>query len=438
VDDIDKWLNDLGLGRYADTFARNEIDIGSLQLLSDQDLRAMRVPLGPRKRILAAIESLTTLNAQEAAPAESEDPSTAPAERRQLTILFCDLVASTEYADRMDPEDFRRLIQMYLKRCSAVVKRHNGQVVSYVGDAVMALFGYPAAEEDDAERALHAAFDMLEVVTGMGTARGLPLQVRVGVASGLVVVGRLPGAPTGVSTVAFGHVNHLAARLQTLAQPHTILTDEATYRATVGAFTFADSGRHTLKGFAEPVQVWQVREVRALESRFAKRTLLSELIGRDREVQLLVQRWDRVVSERRDQAAVISGEPGIGKSRLLHEVQRRVPPCTRLLFQCATAFSNSTLYPFLTELKRHGGIRDEDFAQTKLQKVETIISVSEVATATSLPIFASLLSIPSEGLYSPSEMNPARQRNITRLVLLDWIGHFARIRPILIFIEDEQ
>ena len=204
MDDIAPWLMALGLEQYIEIFRKHEIDLQSVTLLSDRDLLEMGVALGPRKKILAAIASLP------AGISGAVQTDTPAAERRHLTILFCDMVGSTEYADRLDPEDFRRLVERFLQTCDVAVQRHKGSVASYIGDAVEAYFGYPVADEDDAERALLTGLEILETVAAIVDAQGQPLRVRLGVASGQVVVGNLVGARAGVSIVAFGHVAHLA------------------------------------------------------------------------------------------------------------------------------------------------------------------------------------------------------------------------------------
>lgn len=433
MDDIGPWLTALGLGHYAESFRRKEIDLESIALLTDRDLEEMGVALGPRKKILAAIASLP--RASLSAPKQTDLPV---AERRHLTILFCDMVASTEYADNLDPEDFLRLMEKFLQTCSAIVQRHKGLVASYLGDAVKAFFGYPVADEDDAERTLLAGLEILKTVADMADVHGRPLRVRLGVASGEVVVGGFPGASARIAIEAFGHPVHLAARLQTLAAPDTILADTATFQAAKGAIEFADFGQHALKGFGDPIQVWQARQARSLPSRFARRTQLANLYGRDHEVRQLTDSWEEVSKRRRGQVVVISGEAGIGKSRLLHELKERLQIPTQLVVQCYPAFENSTLYPFMTELKRQAGIIDADTIDDKLRKLRAALSISEVPIDTTLPIFANLLSIPIAEPDSVSDIGSERHRIITKKVFTDWIFHHARESPLLILFEDEQ
>jgi class 3 adenylate cyclase/tetratricopeptide (TPR) repeat protein len=426
MDDVARWLRGLGLQQYAETFDANKIDFDSLCLLSDQDLQQMQVPLGPRRKLLAAIGALTELNRPVVVQSQGD------AERRHVTALFCDLVASTEYAVRLDPEDFLDLTNRYIERCSSVIRDHNGTVVSVIGDAFLALFGYPTAEEDDADRSLRAALDILRIAPSIEVPDGPPVQVRVGIATGLAVAG---GADSG-RVSASGPIPNLAQRLQTAAAPQTILIDQRTYDATAGAFEFTDLGLHTLKGFAEPVQAWRVEQSRLLESRFAKKTRLFKLVGRLPQLHSIVQLWDGVV-QGRGRIVVLSGEPGIGKSRLAFEVRQQIRQCTHLALQCSANFSNSALFPFLTLLKRNAGIRAEDPARIRLDKLEAILATSEAPKEMSISIFARLLSI-DQTEFPLSELSSLRQQGICRRVLLDWLHHMCTINPVLISFEDVQ
>jgi class 3 adenylate cyclase/tetratricopeptide (TPR) repeat protein len=360
------------------------------------------------------------------------------AERRYLTILFCDMVGSTEYADRLDPEDFQHLIESFLQTCSSVVQSRKGVTASYIGDAIQAYFGYPIAGEDDSEFAVLAALEIIDAVATISAERGFPLEVRVGIASGQVVVGEFMGAPSGVSTVAFGHVAHLAARLQVLAKPNTILVDAATFEAASGAVDFTQFGKHELKGFAEPVQVWQVRRARTLPTRFAKRARMTKLCGRNDEMRLLMELWESVLRDKRGRAVLVSGESGIGKSRLLNEVQQRLRSFPRLTIQCSPTFENSTLFPFLAELQRIAMVEDSDSTGEKLRKLGNRLAQGPVSNDISLAIFSNLLGMPATSPNRLEGISAERQRNIAEQVFIDLIRSLASATPILILFEDEQ
>ncbi|MDM9625612.1 adenylate/guanylate cyclase domain-containing protein [Rhizobium sp. S152] len=427
MDDIAHWLERLGLAHLAPLFARAEIDMESLRLLTEADLKEMQVVLGPRRKILAAIKQLV---AEDAAAATS-------VERRSLTILFCDLVGSTEYATSLDPEDFTKLTQAYLAECTSAVRDHNGIAANYIGDAFQALFGYPVAEEDDAERALELAFDILRLVPDIAVPDGSSLRVRIGIASGLVVVGDFIGAPAGVSTVALGSIPNLAQRLQSLAEPQTVLTDQKTHDAASGAFDFTDLGMRRPKGFPADVHVWRADAPKMVENRFSRRLQLTELVGRQSEIDELVGLWRTMNADSRGRAAVIIGEPGIGKSRLVYEVQRRLGPCRQMTLQCAGAYANSPLFPFLTLLKRHAGIDAADPPETALAKLEAVLSLSDIALSDSLPTFAELLGI-EQSRYAMPRLVPSRQRHLSRRILIDWLRHVTDEGPVLLSIEDEH
>jgi class 3 adenylate cyclase len=407
--DIGPWLTALGLERYIEIFRKREIDLEIIPLLSELDLREMGIPLGPRKKILHASVFLPA--AEYRSPVRTDVRS---AERRHLTILFCDLVASTEYAERLDPEDFGHLVERFVQSCTTILQRHGGLVANYQGDAISGYFGYPVADEDDTERALIAGLEILCTVSGIAEPGGSPIQVRLGVASGHVVVGNLLGAPTGVSIVAFGHVPHLAARLQALAQPNTILTDTATYHAASGAIEFEDFGKHRLKGFSDLIQAWRPIRARVLSSRFAKRATWTRLVGRDLELRQLLRSWEEVSTTRQGKAIVIAGEAGIGKSRLLNEFQQRLANSNQMMLQCFPAFEHSTLYPFLTALKNNAGIEDNDNTEDKLQKLRSELRANDIPISTALSILSNLLSISATGTEVVVDISSERYRNITK------------------------
>ena len=422
-----------GIGQFWDAFRERGISAQNLPLLSERDLREMGIPDGPRETLLKAITSL-----QPALNDPRVKLDMPVADRRHLTVLFCDMVGSTEYAENLDPEDFRQLMETYLQACSRIVQHHNGSVASYVGDAIKAYFGYPTAEEDDAERAVLTALDILAEVKSLGNGLNRPLQVRLGIASGQVVVGNILGAPSGVSLVAFGHVTHLAARIQALAEPNTILVDTSTFQASNGAIEFNQFGEHELKGFADPIPLWRVEGVRLLPSRFARRLKLATMYGRDQEINQLLTCWNQVCATGKGKAVVVSGEAGIGKSRLLNELLQRLQLPNHLLFQCSSNLSSSTLHPFVTELKRRAQIVEANSSQTKLQKLQDEFSIPNVGDDLLGPIFANLFSVSTANSSTTSDISSERHRTATKQIFVDWISRLAQTRPLLIIFEDEQ
>ncbi|MDX0524349.1 putative ATPase [Sinorhizobium medicae] len=427
MSDVTTWLAEIGLQHLAGKFADAQIDFDTLALLSEQDLRELGIPLGPRRKLLAAIAAL----GRSVRP-QGSDPT--PVERRQLTILIGDMVGSTEYASRLDPEDVSQLTQTFLSRCSALAKTHGGFVANYVGDALQVLFGFPAAEENDAERAIHLAFDIVAAVPQIETPDSSRLGVRIGVASGLVVVGDIEGAPAGISTVAFGHVPNLAQRLQAIAEPNGIFVDENTFRATASAFAYADIGEKTLKGFSDPVHVRRALKPIAREYRFAGELRSTPLVGRRSELQAVEALWDAVRADRHGRVALISGEPGIGKSRLLFEVGRSFPGVKALVAQCAPAFANSALYPFLRLFKQEVGITED--ALLSSDRLRAALSSSTIPLSVSYPIFTRLLTVEPD--YEPSRLASSQQEAAISQVFSGWLRQLSSAGPLMLFVEDEQ
>src|SRR6202049_3974701 len=310
--DIAAWLQGLGLERYEPAFRANEIDARALSNLTPDDLKDLGVILvGHRRRLLDAIDALGS-----AAPAFLEAPAPADAERRQLTVMFCDLVGSTELSARLDPEDLREVIAAYHRSVAKAVSGFDGFVAKYMGDGVLVYFGYPRAHEDDAERAVRAGLALIDAV-GRLDVKSVKLQARVGIATGLVVVGDLIGEGSAQEQSVVGETPNLAARLQALAEPDTVVIAAGTRRLVGDFFEYRDLGAVEVKGIAAPVPAWQVLRPSAVASRFEalRGSTLSRLVGRDEEIDLLLRRWARAKAGD-GQVVLISGEPGLGKSRI--------------------------------------------------------------------------------------------------------------------------
>jgi class 3 adenylate cyclase len=311
---IADWLKKLGMSEYAEKFAENDIDMSVLPDLTDHHLKDLGVSLGHRLKMLRAIRDVSGASVAvmgPSAPVPTEPIRRDEAERRQLTVMFCDLVGSTALSARLDPEELREIIGAYHRCCTALVERNGGFVAKYMGDGVLAYFGYPRAHEHDAERAVRAGLGIVEAVPKLQTAVGVPLQVRVGLATGLVVVGDLIGSGAAQEQAVVGETPNLAARLQALAEPGAVVISASTRRVIGGLFECRNLGTVSLKGFAENVPAWQVLGAGAAESRFeALRATTTPLIGRDEELDLLMRRWEQ--AKRGDGCAVlISGKPAI-------------------------------------------------------------------------------------------------------------------------------
>jgi class 3 adenylate cyclase len=327
--------------------------------------------------------------------------------------MFSDLVGSTALSERMDPEDMRQVISAYQKCVAEIVRGFDGFVAKYMGDGVLVYFGYPHAHEDDAERAVRAG---LAAVEGVGKLRSAePLQIRVGVATGLVVVGDLIGSGAAQEQAIIGDTPNLAARLQGIAEPNTVVIAESTRKLLGNLFELADLGAKELKGISEPAQAWVALRPSSVESRFeAMRTAMTPLVGRDEEIALLLRRWEQ--SKAGEGCVVlIAGEPGIGKSRVAQTIVERVSaePHTRLRYFCSPHRQDSAFYPSITQLERAAGFRREDTPAQRLDKLEAVLAQGTNDLSQSVPLFADLLSIPTGDRYPPLNLTPQKRKEKT-------------------------
>jgi len=439
VPTIADWLGSLGMSEYADRFAENGIDFSVLGHLNDQDLKDIGVLLGHRRKMLASIAALagTAPAAPQSAPVAKPKPADT-AERRQLTVMFVDLVGSTALSTRLDPEDLRGIIGAYHRRTTEFVERNGGFVAKYMGDGVLAYFGYPRAHEHDAERAVRAGLMLIHEVPKLVTAAGSPLQVRVGIATGLVVVGDLLGEGAAQERAVVGETPNLAARLQALAEPGAVVISSSTRGLIGGLFEYRDLGTVALKGLGENVPAWQVLATSAAESRFeALRASTTPLVGRDEEIDLLTRRWEQ--AKRGDGCVVlISGEPGIGKSRIAQTMVGRLSgePHSRLRYFCSPHHQDTALYPSIMQLEHAADFQPHDPAERRLEKLEAVLAQSTNDLAECVPLIADLLSIPTGDRYPPLQLTPQKRKEKTLRALISQGEGLAARQPVLMVFED--
>jgi len=417
--DIGGWLRELGLERYEQAFRENEIDLRVLPELTADDLKELGVAaIGHRRLMLKAIADLAASAGRTAAedvPAVPTANATADAERRQLTVMFCDLVGSTTLSARLDPEDLRAVIGAYHRCVAAVIEGTGGFVAKYMGDGVLAYFGYPRADEHDAERAVRAGLQLVEAVAGLDTPAEARLRLRVGIATGLVVVGDLIGQGAAQEQAVVGETPNLAARLQALAEPGTVVIAPSTRRLTGGLFDYDDLGPVEIKGLAALVEASRVLCESGAESRFeALRAARTPLVGRDEELPLLQRRW-RQTRAGEGCVVLVSGEPGIGKSRLAQTLVEQLSgePHTRLRLFCSPHHQESALYPTITQLERAAGFRREDTADQRLDKLEAVLRQAASDLGEAAPLIAALLSLPTSERYPPLDLTPQKQKEKT-------------------------
>src|SRR5215467_13136746 len=435
---VREWLASLGLSEYADRFAEHRIDFSILQDLTDKDLKEELgiVPLGDRRRLLQAIARIA--GAASATPQLAPGSDSSPrdeAERRQVTVMFADLVGSTALSTGMDPEDLREIISAYQKCVAETVHHFGGFVARYVGDGVLVYFGYPHAHEDDAERAVRAGLELITVVAGLKACA--PQQVRVGIATGVVVVGHLIPSGESEERGMVGDTPNLAARLQSIAEPNMVVIAESTRRLLGSFFQLDDLGMRSLKGIARPVRAWAVLQASSVASRFEAlhATGLTALVGREEEFELLRRRWFKA-TDGEGQVVLLSGEAGIGKSRLTSAFVELLAgePHIRLRYSCSPQHTDSALYPIIGQMERAAGLAREDSSRAKLDKLDGLLKQTSTS-AQDAALFAEMLSLPNDGRYPAVELTPQRRQR-TLEALVSQIEALARSSAVLMVFED--
>jgi len=442
------WLAGIGLERYAQVFEENDLDLNIVSELTDADVRELGITsMGHRKALLRAIEALEVPSPsadsesdQSALPSPGTKSIAAHAERRQLTVMFCDLVDSTVLSQRLDPEDMREVMGAYQDAVAGAIGRYDGHVAKFLGDGVLAFFGYPQAQEDQSERAIRAGLDAIMAVGHLQLGDSLKLAARVGIATGQVVIGDLVGQTASETGAVAGETPNLAARLQDVASPNQVVIGDTTRRLVRGTFQLEELGQRSLKGFLDPVSVWRVVAEQAAESRFeaSHRRTLSDLIGRDHELGLMMERWQWAKSGE-GQVVLLAGEAGIGKSRLLQAMTDEISaePHITLLYQCSPFHTNSALYPVSRQLEWAARFKSEDDNNAKLDKLETLLARADANDVVEVaPLFANLLSLEGDERYGRRQLTPQQQMDRTLRALENQLTSLAEKSPVLFVFED--
>ena len=436
--DLESWLRSLGLERYEPIFRENAIDADLLHDLTEDHLREMGLPLGVRLKLRKAISALVP-GAEPIGPALAAAPSGPPAddaERRQVTVMFSDLVGSTDLAVSMDPEDLRAIISAYQKCVAETVQRFGGFVARYMGDGVLVHFGYPQAHEDDAERAVRAGLELIKAVSALKSSAFL--RTRIGIATGQVVIGDLIGSGYAQERSIVGKTPNLAARLQGVAEPNMVVICDSTRRLLGNLFDLGDLGPRDLKGIAGPTRAWAALRASSAEGRFEAMhaTGLTALVGREEESELLLRRWSKAKTGE-GQVVLLSGEAGIGKSRLTAALLESLAtePHTRLRYFCSPQHTDSAFYPIIGQLERGARLARDDTPQATLDKFDTLLAQSSTSPQDAA-LLAELLSLPNDGRYPVIDLAPQQRRQRTLDALILQLQALARQNPVLMILED--
>jgi len=444
--DLQDWLRQFGLESLAGVLADHDVDLDILPDLTDADFEKLGVSLGHRRKLLKAVAILrdtpSTAGKVTQEPAKPSAPApSAEAERRQVTVLFSDLVGSTALATALDPEDLGSLIKRYQDACAGAVARFDGYIAKFMGDGVLAYFGYPQAHEDAVERSVRAALAMIDSVRHIERPDGFRLETRVGIATGLVVVGDIIGAGAAREESIVGETPNLAARLQALAEPNTVLVGDATYRLLGRTFEYESRGEHSLKGFAKPAPVWRVLREAPVTSRFAAARAidLGPFVGRAQEMGLLLDRW-RLAQQSEGQVILLTAEAGMGKSRLIEALFERLgeEPHRRVVTQCSPYHNNTAFYPIIRQVELAAGFALKDSSIQKLDKLDALLAKAGTPSIPTAPLLADLLSLPANGRYPPLELTQAQRKVATVSALVDHLLRLSEREPVLFVLEDAQ
>jgi class 3 adenylate cyclase/tetratricopeptide (TPR) repeat protein len=446
---VEDWLSQLGLGKYAEVFVRNDVDLRALPHVTEADLQELGVSLGHRKIILAAINGLVQPHldgtATVAPPRDGpelggiEVQREPAADRRLLSVMFCDLVGSTALSEQLDPEDLHELTRRYQDSVAGAITRFGGYVAKYLGDGVLAYFGWPMAYEDHAERSIRAGLEAMAAVLALRSPTAEQLQARIGIASGHVVVGDIAGSKAKERAAIAGDTPNLAARLQSAAAPGQIVVADSTRRLAGQSFDIESLGTQELKGFKSPVALFAVRGEREVESRFdaAHPSTLSKFVGRTSEIGLLLDRWD-LAKGGQGQAVFMLGEAGIGKSRLVQALEERLNEDRHELIrlQCSPYHITSAFYPIIQRLSRFAGFSAEDDRPTRNEKFRAVVGRYGEDPADVGSVYAELLSLDLGDEFGPLELSAQQRKELTVRTLSNRLLLAAKIAPVLFIIED--
>ena len=435
---IEQWLATQRLSQYLAVFESNDIDIRALVHLTEDDLKELGVSLGHRRLMLAAIAQFDSKSSPAHSPAAEKSVPVEP-ERRQLTVLFCDVAGSTELTERLGPEEMREVLRRYQHLVGESVRHYGGYVARFVGDGILAYFGWPQAYEDQAERAVRGALAAAISVTQIQIAQGEPLRARFGVDTGDVVVGDLIGEEHSDLETVTGLSANLAARLQGIAQPGQVVIGANTRRLIGDAFELDSLGSHSFKGFQSEIPAWAVLRQNELATRLeaVRGSALTGLVGRKHELGLLKDRWE-LAKGGEGQVVYLSGEAGIGKSRMVqgfvNDIRDEVH--FRVHFQCSPHHTNSAFYPAIQRLQRAARFAADDTAETKLDKLEYLLEGLGSDSSRNRSLFASLLSLPGEQRFGPLNLTPQQLRQRTVEALIAQLLALSEQRPVFAVIED--
>lgn len=439
MSDLTQWFERIGLAQYAEVLEQNDIDLELLCDLTDNDFEALGISLGHRKRILRAL--------RDDHPSESDTPplsSTAGAEHRQLTVMFCDLVGSTQLSGQLDPEDFREILLAYQNACTEVIEQYGGFIARYVGDGILAYFGYPLAHEDDAERSIRAALAiagaMAKLQEDLGAAADVPLATRIGVCTGRTVVGDVVGKGAAREQTAVGEIPNIASRLQDVCEGGQVVIGESTLKLVEGLFEVRPLGDLSLRGVRDPVRAFVVERESSAASAFeasAQKGLIS-LIGRDAEVDLILKRWEAAKAGESQVVGLISSA-GLGKSRIVREIKDRAAHDSpnRVLYFCSAHHVNSALYPVSQQFRRVLDFRSHESPADRVGKLKTLVDDLGCRNSEAVPLLAELAGLPATA-YKGLNLGPAQHRQRTMNAVVDIIECMSRRAPVLMVIEDFQ